>query len=33
LAGGVPNLELNGLSVDIDGPDFLQTWLAMEGGT
>lgn len=33
LAGGVPNLELNGLSVDIDGPDFLQTWLAREGGT
>ena len=33
LASGVPNLELNGLSVDIDGPDFLQTRLAREGGT
>ena len=33
LAGSVPNLELNGLSVDIDGSDFLQTRLAREGGT
>ena len=33
LASGVPNLELNGLSVDIDGPDFLQTRLAREGST
>jgi hypothetical protein len=27
LAGGVPNLQLDGLAIDIDGPYFLKTRL------
>ena len=33
LAGGVPDLKLDSLSVHIDGPDFLKTRLVRTGET